>query len=72
MDLRSRQWHEPTLKIFEIEGKMLADIKSNAEVYGQVKGGPLNGVQIAGLSHCHPSLTVMLHLPLTLQSNSLC
>lgn len=54
MDLRSHQWHLPTLDIFGIKREMLAEIKSNAEVYGHLKDGPLQGVPIAGDSSTRP------------------
>lgn len=53
MDLKSKQWSKELLDLFEIKRDMLADIKSNAEVYGHVSEGPLKGVPIAGkLYHC--------------------
>ncbi|KAK9814067.1 hypothetical protein WJX72_000230 [[Myrmecia] bisecta] len=48
MDLHSLSWHEPTMALFGVQRSMLADIRSNAEVYGTVKVGPLAGVPIAG------------------------
>ena len=48
MDLRKRCWHGPTLECFGLEESMLPEIRSNAEVYGHVRDGPLAGVPIAG------------------------
>ncbi|PRW58390.1 Glycerol kinase [Chlorella sorokiniana] len=49
MDLRSLSWHEPTLRLFGVPPAMLPQIRSNAEVYGTVKGmDALEGVPIAG------------------------
>lgn len=48
MDIRSRQWHPKTCTYFGLEPDMLPEIKSNAEVFGYVKDGPLQGVPIAG------------------------
>ena len=49
MDLKRQQWHEDTLKVFGIRLDMLAEIRSNAEVYGHMAEGPLKGVPIAGM-----------------------
>ena len=43
MDIRSRQWHPDTCRRFGLEADMLPEIKSNAEVFGHVKEGPLQG-----------------------------
>ena len=43
MDIRSRQWHPKTCSYFGLEVDMLPEIKSNAEVFGYVKDGPLKG-----------------------------
>ena len=34
MELSSRTWHQPTLKLFSATTAMLPQIRSNAEVYG--------------------------------------
>ena len=43
MDIRSRKWHPETCKAFGLEADMLPEIKSNAEVFGHVKDGLLQG-----------------------------
>ena len=43
MDIRSRTWHAETCHAFGVQADMLAEIKSNAEVFGHVKNGPLKG-----------------------------
>ncbi|PSC73566.1 Glycerol kinase [Micractinium conductrix] len=48
MDLQALSWHQPTLELFGVAPRMLPQIRSNAEVYGTVKDGPLAGVPIAG------------------------
>ena len=53
MDIRTRQWHAKTCRLFGLEPGMLADIKSNAEVFGHVREGPLQG---EGLD-CYHALT---------------
>ena len=51
MDLQSLSWHAPTLRYFDIPIRALAEIRSNAEVYGRIASGPLAGVLIAGPPH---------------------
>lgn len=51
MDLKTLAWAPQLLKMFGIKQEMLADIKSNAEVFGKISYGPLEGVPIAGQSH---------------------
>ena len=51
MDIRTRQWHSETCKRFGLEVDMLPEIRSNAEVFGHVKHGPLQGICPA----CHQS-----------------
>jgi hypothetical protein len=48
MELATREWHQDTLDVFGIERDCLAQIKSNAELYGRVSQGPLQGVPISG------------------------
>ena len=48
LDLSTLSWHGPTLKLFGLREDMLPSIKSNAEVYGDIKEGPLAGIPIAG------------------------
>ena len=54
MDLKRQTWHRDTLKIFGVKEEMLATIKSNAEVYGNITAGPLEGVPISGRFLSHP------------------
>jgi len=49
MDIRSRQWHPKTCTYFGLEPDMLPEIKSNAEVFGYVKDGPLQGSACAAV-----------------------
>lgn len=48
MELATQQWHDQTLELFGVKRNMLADIKSNAEVYGKMAKGPLKGIPISG------------------------
>lgn len=48
MDIRTQEWSDVCLKEFGLTEAMLPVIKSNSEVYGLVKAGPLVGVPIAG------------------------
>ena len=48
MDLRTCTWHAPTAEALGVPLHVLPTIKSNAEVYGHVVGGPLAGVPICG------------------------
>uniref|UniRef100_A0A0C9S8U5 glycerol kinase n=1 Tax=Wollemia nobilis TaxID=56998 RepID=A0A0C9S8U5_9CONI len=49
MDLKSLDWHEPTLEILNIPSSILPRIISNAEVIGDiVQGWPFAGTQLAG------------------------
>lgn len=50
MSLEALAWHEPFLPLFHLEASMLPAIVSNAEVYGHVAAGPMQGVPIAGAS----------------------
>ncbi len=58
MDIRSRQWHQQTCKHFGLEADMLPEIKSNAEVFGHVKDGPLQGKSVL---HSWPWWDVRIH-----------
>ena len=48
MDLRSLSWDEATAATIGVPTSMLPEIHSSSEVYGEVKSGPLAGIQIAG------------------------
>ena len=50
MDLETKQWSQELLDLFGIKRDMLADIRSNAEIYGQISEGALQGVPVAGSS----------------------
>jgi glycerol kinase len=50
MDLRSLDWDEQLLQAFGVPRAMLPEIRSSAEVYGQVRAGTvLDGVPIAAI-----------------------
>lgn len=46
MDIRSRKWHPETCHEFGLQTNMLPEIKSNAEIFGHVKEGPLEGAKL--------------------------
>ena len=48
MDLQACAWHEPTCAALGVPLHILPSIKSNAEVFGHVQAGPLQGVPICG------------------------
>ena len=48
MDLRSLSWDSATAQTIGVPESMLPEIHSSSEVYGEVKSGPLAGIQIAG------------------------
>lgn len=48
MDIHTLAWDADLLQRFGLSQDMLPRICSNAEVYGAVKGMPLDGVPIAG------------------------
>jgi glycerol kinase len=47
MDLKTLDWDEDILRIFNIPRAMLPEIRSSSEVYGHAKGG-LGGVPVSG------------------------
>ena len=49
MDLRTLDWHEPSLELMGIPRALLPQIRSSGEVYGEVRGGALAGVPVAGM-----------------------
>jgi len=49
MDLTTLDWSPELLSAWDIPRAMLPEIRSSAEVYGEVVGGPLAGVPIAGI-----------------------
>ena len=48
MDIHSLRWDTGLMRHFQVTADMLPTIRSNAEVYGHVREGPLAGVPIAG------------------------
>ncbi len=49
MDLRTLDWHEPSLQMMGVPRSMLPEIRSSSEVYGEAAGGPLGGRPVAGI-----------------------
>ncbi len=48
MNLETLDWDPEMLKVLGIPRAMLPDIKASSQVYGYFKGGPLDGIPIAG------------------------
>ncbi|HMK90305.1 MAG TPA: glycerol kinase GlpK [Methylocystis sp.] len=48
MDLRTLDWDEEILRLFEIPRACLPQIRSSSEVYGACRARPLEGVPLAG------------------------
>jgi glycerol kinase len=49
MDLRTLEWHEPSLALMGIPRAMLPVIRSSSEIYGELSGGALAGLPVAGI-----------------------
>jgi glycerol kinase len=49
MDLRTLEWHEPSLELMGIPRALLPEIRSSSEVYGEARGTAVGGVPIAGI-----------------------
>jgi len=49
MDLRTLDWHEPSLELMGIPRSMLPEIRSSSEVYGEATGTALGGRPVAGM-----------------------
>lgn len=50
MDIRKLEWSDEALAFFGFDKRILADIVSNAEVYGELKSEcRLQGIKIAGM-----------------------
>jgi glycerol kinase len=49
MDLRTLDWHEPSLELMGVPRQMLPRIGCSSELYGQARGGALGGVPVAGI-----------------------
>ncbi len=48
MNLETLDWDPEILKIMNVPRAMLPSIKASSEVYGHAKGGPLDGISVAG------------------------
>ncbi|MCK9246434.1 MAG: glycerol kinase GlpK [Anaerolineaceae bacterium] len=48
MNLETLDWDPEMLEVLGIPRAMLPDIKASSQVYGYVKGGPLDGIPVAG------------------------
>ncbi len=49
MDLRTLDWHEPSLELMGIPRALLPEIRSSSEVYGEASVGALAGRPLAGI-----------------------
>lgn len=49
MSIKTLSWYEPLLKFFDLKSSILPRIVSSSEVYGKIKGGPLDGIPVAGM-----------------------
>jgi glycerol kinase len=49
MDLRTLDWHEPSLQLMGIPRSLLPAIRSSSEIYGEVSGTAAGGRPIAGI-----------------------
>jgi glycerol kinase len=49
MDLRTLDWHEPSLDLMGIPRSMLPEIRSSSEVYGEASSTALRGRPVAGM-----------------------
>jgi len=49
MDLRTLEWHEPSLELMGVPRCMLPAIRSSSEVYGEAAGTALGGRPVAGM-----------------------
>ncbi|HLM86133.1 MAG TPA: glycerol kinase GlpK [Solirubrobacteraceae bacterium] len=49
MDLRTLDWHEPSLRLMGIPRSMLPEIRSSAELYGEASVTSLAGLPVAGM-----------------------
>jgi glycerol kinase len=48
LNIRTLKYSETLIEFFGLKGIKMPEIKSSAEVYGEIKDGPLTGVKIAG------------------------
>jgi glycerol kinase len=49
MDLRTLEWHEPSLRLMGVPAAMLPRIGRSSELYGHARGTALDGTPVAGL-----------------------
>ncbi|MBN9136696.1 MAG: glycerol kinase GlpK, partial [Phyllobacterium sp.] len=49
MNLKTLDWDDEILKLFNIPRACLPTIRSSSEVYGEIKAAPLQGVPVAGI-----------------------
>ncbi len=49
MDLRTLDWHEPSLELMGIPRALLPAIRSSSEVYGEARASALRGLPVAGI-----------------------
>jgi glycerol kinase len=49
MDLRTLDWHQPSLDLMGIPRALLPEIRSSSEPYGEVVGTAVGGVPVAGI-----------------------
>jgi glycerol kinase len=49
MDLRTLDWHEPSLDLMGVPRCMLPEIRSSSEVYGEARSTALGGRPVAGI-----------------------
>jgi glycerol kinase len=49
MDLRTLDWHEPSLELMGIPRAILPEIRSSSELYGEARGTAVGGVPVAGI-----------------------
>jgi glycerol kinase len=49
MDLRTLDWHEPSLQLMGIPRALLPEIRSSSETYGEALGTALGGRPVAGM-----------------------
>ncbi len=49
MDLESLEWHQPSLELMGIPRKLLPEIRSSSETFGEISEGALAGRPLAGI-----------------------
>jgi glycerol kinase len=53
MHIKKLQWDPELCRFFGVPQKILPEIRSSSEIYGDITEGPLRGVPISGVSHDH-------------------